>query len=250
MCLITLAWKTHPDCQLVVVANRDEWRNRPATAAHWWPDSPHLVAGRDLQAGGSWLGATRSGRFAAVTNFRDPNDRQARSRSRGELVTGFLQSAVSPVDYLHALAACASDYQGFNLLVSDGETLAYFSNREGRVRALEPGVHALSNHLLNSPWPKLTRARQALANHLHGEDDALFGLLADTTPAPDHALPDTGVGLERERALSAMLITGERYGTRSTTIVRLGPSGGRLAERTLDSDGRVASTVALEWAVP
>lgn len=250
MCLIAIAWKAHPAFHLVVAAHRDEWRDRPSAPAHWWADAPHLAGGRDLQAGGTWLGVTRSGRFAAVTNYRDPRDRRAAGRSRGELATRFLQGTGEPVDYLEALAAHASEYPGFNLLAADSRTLAYFSNRDHRVHVLEPGVHALSNHLLNTPWPKLVRAKRALADHLLGEDDALFGALADATPAPDHALPDTGVGIERERELSPMLITGVRYGTRSTAIVRLGASGGRLVERTLDATGGVASTVTLAWPEP
>lgn len=250
MCLIAFAWKAHPGFHLVVAAHRDEWRDRPSAPAHWWADAPHLAGGRDLQAGGTWLGVTRSGRFAAVTNYRGPQDRRASGRSRGELATRFLKGASAPVDYLEDLASRASEYQGFNLLAADGNTLAYFSNRDNRVRVLEPGVHALSNHLLNTPWPKLVRAKQALAHHLLGEDDALLGALADPTPAPDHALPDTGVGRERERELSPMLITGVRYGTRSSTLVRLGASGGRLVERTLDPTGGIASAVTIAWPEP
>lgn len=247
MCLIALAWKAHPGHRLVVAAHRDEWRDRPAASAHWWPEAPQVAGGRDLQAGGAWLGATRTGRFAAVTNFRDPAQRHASARSRGALVSGFLLGSADPLAYLQSVAAQAQAYQGFNLVVSDGETLAYFSNRGEAPRALEPGVHALSNHLLNTPWPKVDRARRGLAEQLHADDASLFGMLADPSPAPDEFLPDTGVGLERERALSAMLITGERYGTRSATVVRVGGSGGSLCERTLDASGAVVSTVTLAW---
>lgn len=247
MCLIVIAWQLHPRDAVVLAANRDEWRDRPAAAAHWWPDAPGVVAGRDLRAGGTWLGVSRNGRFAAVTNYRDPAARREARRSRGELVAHFVQGDESPRAYLDAVASQAHHYQGFNLLVGDRETLGYFGNRDGTVRLLEPGVHALSNHVLNTPWPKVSRAREGLLQALGEDDESLFQLLSDTSLAPDESLPDTGVGLERERMLSPILITGERYGTRSSTVLRLGRAGGgRFDERTRDAAGRVVSTATFD----
>jgi len=248
MCLIALAWQAHPQHALVVAANRDEWRDRPALAAHWWEDHPQILAGRDLQAGGTWMGITRARRFAAVTNFRDPSDRRSTALSRGTLVTGFLLGAESPAAFLAGLAGKAAQYNGFNLLVGDGDTLLYFGSREGEPRTVEPGVHALSNHLLDEPWPKVQRARAALRESIGGGDDPLFAMLSDATPAPDTQLPDTGVGLERERMLSPILITGADYGTRASTVLRAGRAAARLEERTRDASGAVTSTAAFDFS--
>ena len=247
MCLIAIAWQAHPDHPLVVAANRDEWRERPAAAARWWDDHPQLLAGRDLQAGGTWMGVTRERRFAAVTNFRDPSDRRSTALSRGTLVAEFLLGDQAPEAYLHGLAGRADRFNGFNLLVSDGASLLYFGSREGEIRPVEPGVHALSNHLLDEPWPKVRRARAALASALGDGDESLFAMLSDATPAPDGELPNPGVGLERERQLSPILITGADYGTRASTVLRTGRSGARFEERTRDATGAVTSTAAFEF---
>ena len=247
MCLIAIAWQAHPDFPLVVAANRDEWRDRPALPAHWWEDHPGLLAGRDLQAGGTWMGVTPAGRFAAVTNFRDPSDRRSTALSRGTLVAGFLLGSETPGAYLRGLADRAAQYNGFNLLLGDGDSLLYFGSREGEVRAVEPGVHALSNHLLDEPWPKVQRARAALAAMLGDGDEPLFAMLSDATPAPDSQLPDTGVGIERERMLSPILITGADYGTRASTVLRVRRGGARLEERTRDATGAVTGTVAFDF---
>ncbi len=248
MCLIALAWQAHPEHKLVVAANRDEWRDRPALAAHWWEDHPQILAGRDLQAGGTWMGITRAHRFAAVTNFRDPSDRRSTALSRGTLVTGFLLGAESPAAFLAGLAGKAAQYNGFNLLVGDADTLLYFGSREGEPRTVEPGVHALSNHLLDEPWPKVQRARAVLRESIGDGDDPLFAMLSDATPAPDTQLPDTGVGLERERMLSPILITGTDYGTRTSTVLRAGRAAARLEERTRSTSGAVTSTAAFDFS--
>lgn len=246
MCLIALAWKAHLAYPLVVAANRDEWRDRPAEPAHWWPDSPQLLAGRDLQAGGTWMGVTKSGRFAAVTNFRDPSDKRSTARSRGGLVSEFLAGTRSPMTYLERLAPLASEYNGFNLIVGDGESLCYYGSRENAARAIEPGIHGLSNHLLDEPWPKVLRAREALRAALDASDPAepLFHMLSNSDPAPDGELPQTGVGLSWERRLSAALITGADYGTRASTVLIMGPAGDfEFEERTRDADGNVTGRV-------
>jgi uncharacterized protein with NRDE domain len=254
MCLIAFAWKTHPDYPLIVAANRDEWRARSTAAAHWWSDAPHILAGRDLEAGGTWLGVTRDGRFAALTNFRDPSDKKPGAPSRGELVRAFLDSTVAPFEFLTDLRFRASLYAGFNLLVSDGESLACYHQREDAILPVPPGIHALSNHSLNEPWPKVERAKSlmgaaigafsAQAPHQSLSFDALTELLSDTLHPADDALPNTGVGLEWERTLSPILITGETYGTRSSTVLTI-QSGGlfQLLEITRDPSGSVVSMV-------
>ena len=162
MCLILFAWQAHPDYPLVVAANRDEWRERPAAPATWWDDAPDILAGRDLEAGGTWLGVTRSGRFAAITNFRDPADRRSTAPSRGQLVADFLRGDDSPRNYLEALSPKAARYNGFNLLLADEKSMCYFGSREGEIIDVPPGIHGLSNHLLDEPWPKVEKAKSAL----------------------------------------------------------------------------------------
>ena len=230
MCLIAFAWRAHAPHRLILVANRDEFYDRPTAPAEFWPDQPQLLAGRDLGAGGTWLGFSRDGRFAAVTNFREPGKQVSNARSRGELVVEYLRSQAAPTEFLAALAADSRRvYNGFNLIAGDGEELCYWSNRGGPPRCLEPGLYGLSNHLLDTPWPKLVRAKQRLAAWLAGCDGGLDGLaelMADRTLAPDPILPHTGVTLEWERLLSPMLIHSESYGTRSTTALTWNESGG------------------------
>ncbi|MBL0141936.1 MAG: NRDE family protein [Betaproteobacteria bacterium] len=248
MCLIAIAWQAHPEFPLIVAANRDEWRDRPAVPAHWWQDQPQLLAGRDLQAGGTWMGVTRGRRFAAVTNFRDPSERRSTALSRGTLVAEFLLGTQDPARYLADLASRAGRYNGFNLLVGDERSLLYFGSREAEVRAVEPGVHALSNHLLDEPWPKVSKAREAMRKAIGDGDEPLFAMLSDTATAPDSQLPDTGVGLERERMLSPVLIAGAEYGTRASTVLRAGRDAARLEERTRGASGAVTLAAAFEFA--
>ena len=250
MCLIVVAWRCRADLPLVVAANRDEWRDRPAEPAHWWPDHPDLLAGRDLRARGTWMGVARSGRFAAVTNFRDPSDRRSTARSRGGLVTEFLAGNEPAPAYLARIAAAAGEYNAFNLIVGDATSLWYYGSREGGARPIAPGVHGLSNHVLDEPWPKVIRGREAMERALADADPApaLFDLLADAGPAPDALLPDTGVGVEWERRLSAALITGADYGTRASTIL-LARADGRISldERTRAADGSEAGRAKHEF---
>jgi uncharacterized protein with NRDE domain len=244
LCLIVVAWRCRADLPLVVAANRDEWRDRAAETAHWWPDHPELLAGRDLKAGGTWMGVTRSGRFGAVTNFRDPSDRRSTARSRGDLVTDFLLARESPPAFLAGVARRAHEYNGFNLIVGDGASLWYFGSREGGARPITPGVHGLSNHVLDEPWPKVTRGRRAMESALGKEDPvpALFDLLGDVQGVPDAELPHTGVGIEWERRLASPLITGTDYGTRASTVVTFPATGEmRFEERGRGPDGAVTN---------
>jgi uncharacterized protein with NRDE domain len=247
MCLVAVAFGVHRDVPLVVAANRDEWRDRPAAALSFWSDHPTILAGRDLAAGGTWMGITRTGRFAAVTNYRDPSERRSMPRSRGALVTDALLSPDPPEVFLRSLEP--SDYAGFNLLVGDERRLFYYSSREGEPREVLPGVHGLSNHLLDEPWPKVLRARAAIAE-APPDDARIFAMLSDTNIAPDDELPDTNVGLAWERRLSPPLITGDDYGTRTSTILRVGRAGSvHVEERTRDATGNVSRAVTVEFDV-
>lgn len=249
MCLIALAVSAHPVHSLVVAANRDEWRARESEPAHFWPDHPELLAGRDRQAGGTWMGITRSGRFAAVTNFRDPSDTRSTARSRGGLVTAFLLSSLGAKAFLDGIARDAQEYNGFNLIVGDRERVFYFSSTQKEIREVPPGVHALSNHVLDEPWPKVQRASSAMLVALSAPDveAPLFAMLSDATPARDEELPTTGVGLAWERRLSPPLITGSDYGTRVSTVLVADRDGRtRFCELTRDADGNVTGTARFE----
>jgi uncharacterized protein with NRDE domain len=253
MCLIVIAWRARADLPLVVAANRDEWRERPAESTHWWPDHPDLLAGRDLQAGGTWMGITRQGRFAAVTNFRDPSDRRSIAKSRGMLVTEFLLGNDTPARFLSDLSSRAHDYNGFNLIVGDGASLLYYGSRENEPRAIEPGIHGLSNHLLDEPWPKVVRGRRRMEEALAGADPApaLFDMLSDVEGAADHELPSTGVGIAWERRLASALIVGQGYGTRASTVLTVTAAGeAALEERTRAADGSVTQIAAERFTLP
>lgn len=219
MCLILVAWRVHPEYPLVVAANRDEHYRRPTAAAAFWPDHPQVLAGRDLEAGGTWMGVTRQGRFAALTNFRDPARHQPQAPSRGRLVADFLTGGQSIDAYLDSLDASACN--GFNLLLGDGERLLAFSNVSNERHELEPGIYGLSNALLDTPWPKVGAGKTALEAALNAlpDEHRLWALLRDDRTHPDDALPATGVPLEWERLLSAAFVLSPDYGTRSSTIV-------------------------------
>ncbi|HEX9390471.1 MAG TPA: NRDE family protein [Usitatibacteraceae bacterium] len=256
MCLILFAWQAHPDYPLVVAANRDEWRDRPTAPAAWWDDAPDILAGRDLEAGGTWLGVTRAGRFAAITNFRDPSDRKSTAPSRGQLVADFLRGDDAPRDYLAALAAKAARYNGFNLLLADDKSMCYFGSREGEIIDVAPGIHGLSNHLLDEPWPKVKNGKSALGAAFETKmpQGALlersFDILSNTMRAPDATLPNTGVGLEWERVLSPALIVTEKYGTRCSTVLLRGEREIVFEERTRGDAGEVTLRSVFRFAPP
>lgn len=256
MCLIAFGWKAHPEYSLIVGANRDEWRDRPASPATWWSDYPQILAGRDLKAGGTWMGVTRGGRFAAITNFRDPAEKRSTARSRGELVTAFLLSLESPGDFLSSISERAHEYNGFNLVVADTSSMAYFGSRAGEIKLLEPGVYALSNHTLNEPWPKVILAKSALEAALQARmtetarQMAIYDFLSSETIAPDTALPDTGVGLVWERALSSALIVTPEYGTRASTIVSIAHNSKvEFAEHTRAADGSLCHVAEFSFDI-
>lgn len=244
MCLIAFAWRAHASLPLVVAANRDEWRARPTEPAHAWEG---LFAGRDRLAGGTWLGFTAAGRFAALTNVREPSVPSPGAPSRGALVSGFLHDTRAPRAFLEALDA--APYASFNLLVGDLDELYYFGSPRREIVRVPPGVHALSNHRLNEPWPKVERSKAALAALLgHGEPSAqaLCDIMSDTRAAADDQLPDTGVGLELERKLAPILLTGGAYGTRCTSVLLARDDRSiEFHEYTRDQHGNVDAHVEL-----
>ncbi|MES1924139.1 NRDE family protein [Salinisphaera sp. T31B1] len=223
MCLIVFAWHRHPRHALVVAANRDEFHGRPTEPAHWWSEPDGLFAGRDRRAGGAWCAMGRGGRFAAVTNVREPDASNPELRSRGWLVRDYFAGVDSAADWAARMSAEGPAYGPFNLLIGDLHTLWFVSNRGPvRQRRLRPGVHAVSNGHWGEHWPKTDRSEAGLSARLDDdpiEAGALFDLLADAEPAPDAELPTTGIGTERERFLSAPFIVGETYGTRASTVI-------------------------------
>ncbi|MFA7149387.1 MAG: NRDE family protein, partial [Syntrophomonadaceae bacterium] len=208
--------------QLVVAANRDEFYQRPTSPAAFWPDNPDILAGRDLKEGGTWMGITTSGRFAALTNYRDPASFKPEARSRGHLVKDYLSSDLAPETYAADLVDGGSSYNGFNLLMGTCQSMYYYSNREKIIRNIPAGVHGLSNALLNTPWPKVTRGIKALATLLQHDDikvEQLFTMMTDREQPHDQELPRTGVSLEMERMLAPTFVMSPKYGTCLTTVI-------------------------------
>ena len=247
MCLLVLAWNAHPRYRLIVAANRDEYHDRPAEPLGGWPPPQEMLAGRDLRAGGTWLGVDRRRRFGVITNFRDLQRPPSTGPSRGELIPRFMGQGAPAGEYLSSLEPKAVDYGGFNLLLADGRSLWYGSNRVTPfARELSPGVYGLSNERLDTPWPKLLRVRAGFEAWLRegaardAEPAALFALLRDSRPAADaEGPPLTGLSPQWARTLSAPFVRHPQYGTRCSTIVLLEPSGKLLlAERRFDRDGR------------
>ncbi len=258
MCLILLAWQAHADYPLVVAANRDEFFARATATAAFWDDAPQVLAGRDLDAGGTWLGVTRQGRFAALTNYRAPGSNRTsgpmvpNAPSRGLLVSRFLTGKQTPETYLSELQAESERYNGYNLLFGDRSALYCYANRSNAAQRLAPGVYGLSNDLLDTPWPKIARGKSALAMTLQALPDEapLFDLLHDDQPAPDAVLPRTGVSLEWERLLSAAFICAPDYGTRSSTVLLVDQSGElRFTERSFAAGGTETSRVEYAFAL-
>jgi len=251
MCLILFAWKVESTQPLLVLANRDEYFDRPTLPLHAWQDQP-LYAGKDLAAGGTWLGAQADGRWAALTNFRQPDAHRPDAPSRGQLTTDYLASDIEPERYLLRLQAHAADYNGFNLLVGDREQLFYYSNRENEIRRVAPGIYGLSNHLLDTPWPKVEQGKQRLQQALlHAAEDAqLFAIMQDAEHAAAEALPDTGVGERMERLLSPRFIhiPQAAYGTRSTTLLRYGLTSAEMKELSYEKGAPAGAPLGLHWS--
>jgi uncharacterized protein with NRDE domain len=246
MCLILFAYKVVPGCPLIVAANRDEWFSRPATPAAFWTDHPDILAGRDLQAGGTWLGISNRGRFAALTNFRNPNDRRLDAPSRGALVSSFLAGTMTAQGFMLDLSRDADAYNGFSMLAGDASGLFCYSNRGDDVIKVQPGIHGLSNHLLDTPWPKVVKGRsglEALLKQRYQAGDYL-DLMDDSVPPEEQVLPKDGAAQDWERSLSSMRIMKGDYGTRCSTALRWCEDGNsEFSERTYHQNGEILGEV-------
>ena len=260
MCLIAFSWKAHPAHRLLLVANRDEFYAREATPLAWWKDhhAPDVLAGRDLQEGGAWLGVSRSGRLAAVTNVRGPDVAVRKPLSRGQLVADFLRGQETTIAFADRLEHESQAYGGFNLLLYDGTELRYLTNRPRFLSEdVAPGVHAMSNAQLDTPWPKARAAHAAMDRVIArsepdeaADEAALLAVMAGRAPAPDEALPLTGVSLEMERLLSPPFIQSPAYGTRCTSLIRIGVDGQvSFLERRFDSTGQSLGDTRLKFAI-
>lgn len=254
MCLALFAYHTHPRYRLILAANRDEFYHRPTAAAAFWADDPDVLAGRDLEKGGTWLGITQNGRIAVITNYREGGANRADARSRGLLVSGFLQGNERPAEFLEKLKPEDGAYNGYNLIVGTCNELHYHSNRTGEIRRLHDGVYGLSNHLLDTPWPKVKRSKETLFGLLDQDGqaliDGLFDMLADHSRPEDGQLPDTGSGMEWERLLSAAFIASPDYGTRSSTVVLIDKAGrGTFIERGFGPGGNPGEMAFHEFSI-
>lgn len=222
MCLIVFANNVHPKYKLIFAANRDEFYDRPSEQAEFWSEHPDLLAGKDLKAGGTWMGITKQGRIAAITNFRDLKNHRDFAPSRGKLTLDFLQDKISAEEYYKKLKPTLNDFNGFNLLLGDVDNLYYFSNKTDTLLKLKPGIHGISNAVLDTPWPKVVKSKHNLESLTQQKEIhtwEVLNILKDTTLAKDNELPDTGVGLELERMLSSVFIKSEKYGTRCSTVI-------------------------------
>jgi len=251
MCLVALAFNAHADMPLLVAANRDEFHARPTLAADWWSDQPDILAGRDLQAGGTWLGVNRNGRFATITNFREAISRSSNLRSRGHLVNEFLHSDLSPTQYLRTING--ENYAGFNLLVTDGKKLAYLSNRGATLQELPAGIYGLSNATLDTPWEKVERSKTRLESLLRNgqiNETHLLRLLSDRQKGPATEVKGERLPFAVAHAITAPFIVTPEYGTRSSTVVRAHHSGQwHFKERRFDASGRNAGDSQFSFRV-
>lgn len=238
MCLIFISVNNHPHYKLIVAANRDEFYERRTLPAHFWEDHPHIVGGRDGEASGTWMAMSKQGKISMVTNYRDPYNINPKAPSRGQLVSDFLLNGDKPNDYLNQVEKRGKAYNGFNLVVGSPDELYYYSNYKQGIEKIPPGLHGLSNHLLNTPWPKVERGVEKMKSMLDSkevEPAKLFDVLYDDQPAPKEKLPDTGVGQERELVLSSMFIKSPNYGTRCSTVVMVDRSNQvQYSERVYD----------------
>lgn len=257
MCLIAFANHVHPNYPLLLLANRDEFYMRPTRNAQFWTPElhPEILAGKDLQAGGTWLGITKTGKWAALTNYRDIRNIKPNAPSRGEIVLHLLQTNISPEKYLMQISKNAKEYNGFNLLVGDKTGIFHYSNESDKITVIEDGIYGLSNALLNTPWPKLQSAKNELAKCIHENNltpSSLFGILNNENLADDSQLPQTGLSVEMERAVSPIFIKTEKYGTRCSSILMIDKSGKvNFIERSfIPGQKTVAAEQSFEFYIP
>jgi uncharacterized protein with NRDE domain len=240
MCLIFLSIDNHPTYKLIVAANRDEFYGRKTAPANFWQDYPQILGGRDLEAHGTWMAMTTSGKISMVTNYRDPKNIDPKAPSRGQLVTDYLLNGMNPQNYLKDVAQVGERYNGFNLITGSASELYYYSNYKNGVEKIPSGIHGLSNSLLDTPWTKVKSGKEkfeALVRQPTIEPGLLFGFLYNHQRAPDDQLPETGIGLERERALSSMFIKTTGYGTRCSTVILIDHHNQvQFVERAYDLD--------------
>lgn len=225
MCLILFSYNSHPHYKLILASNRDEFYERPTKKLDKWGENDNILAGQDKMNSGTWLGVTADWKVSAITNYRDLSKIKDSAPSRGLLVRNFLENNESPINYLKKISISAADYNGFNLIVGDKNGLYYFSNTKNKIEKVEPGTHGLSNHFLNTPWPKLKNGKKEF-ERIIGKDkdipvDKIFKLLNDVSIPPDDELPDTGIGIEWERMLAPIFIKSEIYGTRASSIIMI-----------------------------
>ncbi|MGK0398478.1 MAG: hypothetical protein ACJA0I_000770 [Gammaproteobacteria bacterium] len=252
MCLILLAYGQCNDFPLIVISNRDEFYARPTRAAHWWEDSSNTFGGRDLEAQGTWMGVSKQGRFAAVTNVREPGRKQLSQRSRGDLTREFLTGSESIQQFLARIASQQDDYAGFNLLIGDSSQLWSYSNRQPGIRKLTPGFYGVSNGFFDEAWPKLTSGKIALEQALRNDtdDDALIDILSSEQQASDEQLPTTGIPLEKERLLSSRFIKLPDYGTRASSLVKFSNHNTiSFTEQSFDPDTTQKSHIDETFAI-
>ncbi len=253
MCLIFFALKQHPTYKLIVAANRDEFYERKTAPANYWEDHPDILGGRDLQASGTWMAMNKKGKISMITNYRDPAHINAKAPSRGQLVSDYLVNGDKPDDYLETLSDRSTLYNGFNLVVGNPDELWYLSNYGKGIQKIESGLYGLSNHLLDTPWPKVHRGKEKFSNAIIDpviDPDALFELLYDERRAEDPLLPNTGIGLERERALSSMFIKTNGYGTRSSTVILISNDNQVLfSERVYELDTFAYQTNRFQFSI-
>lgn len=251
MCLVVFAWQTHPQYQLVLAANRDEFHDRPALELHWWPDQPKLLAGRDLQAGGTWLATSKNGRFATVTNYREGQPKKTGLQSRGDLVTGFVAGDVGPGEFVSNIDG--SSYAGFSLLAAAGDELWYVSNRGDGPDKIDPGIYGLSNASLDTPWSKLVRSRDALTALINAgdvNDTTLMRLLANRERAPAADVTDDELPFKLARAVTAPFIVAPDYGTRCTTVLTWGYDNKvSVSERRFSATGERSGETTFRFSI-
>jgi len=242
MCLLLIAYDTHPRYHLVLAANRDEFYERPTAPLGFWEDNPQILAGRDLRSGGTWLGIARYGRLAAITNYRDPKTIKKNVPSRGLLVKEFLSQREDAEIYIEYIKKVGERYNGFSILLGDKNGIWSYSNRGNAIQRLDPGIHGVSNHLLNTPWPKVEKGKSALgaivARQEEIDPEEVLNVLSDKSYPPDGDLPDTGIGLEKERMHSPLFVASEDYGTRSSSVILMERGGKTIfLERRFSPEG-------------